>query len=605
MGNMRVAVDGEEHPASPRPGVSGTVVNALVSLIRSEAGEAGVAQALALASEERSFPILADADTWTPLADAAALFTAGALVTGDGAIARHIGEDLLWNDNRGVLAARLAALGSPEAAVRHIGALIEQFEGAVEAVTLEAEPGHALVQVTPVGDSRHAHLCELTRGLLSELPAVFDRERARITEHECAARGGRFCRYAMDWEPETTPGPVDAEVADGRHEARGHAGLPFMSTDGGSPANGKSTTFRSDEAIREAAGREGAGRAGSDDHDGGDHHGPVDDVPERTIHGSTDGDLAHRAEIAVLTEQLRAARAAVAEASANAARWEAAAVAGATVEDERRRRQAEADAARARTEISRLEHLLEGGSTPTLGLLERDADAVVAELGERADRVLDADRFLLMLRVSSGTPLRLHHRGLDPEEARGLAAQLWAASPDGVAPTIQVVDIASSMRRYGRLAVLPESDDAAHEADDRVLLHFARYRGQRARCPYRRQRCPSFRLDGPDSAVLRRAAVRSHQSGPGTPDPGRHRPRRDRVRPVHRVPVGPRPVSAGARCVYGRHDTPRRRPRSVHPPLGRRGLGHRDPGGARWRRIRQYRRAPGRRFLVGRGRQPP
>ncbi|HEY4927685.1 MAG TPA: EAL domain-containing protein [Acidimicrobiales bacterium] len=472
---MRVAVDGEEHPGSPRPGVSGTVVHALVSLIRSEAGEAGVAQALALASEERPFPILADADSWTPLVDAAALFTAGALVTGDGAIARHVGEDLLWNGNRGELATRLAALGSPEVAVRHIGALIEQFEGATEAVTLEAGPGHALIQVSPVGSTRHAHLCELTRGLLSELPAVFDRERARVTEEECAARGGRFCRYSMDWEPATAAAPVDADVSDDRHDAHGHPGRRFSPSVTGTPANGMASTLQPDEANREVVGREANVWDESDEHDIGDHSGPGDDVKERTIHSSIDVGLAHHAEIQVLTEQLRAARAAVVEASANAARWEAAAVAGATVEDERLRRQAEADAARTRTEISRLEHLLEGGSTPTLGLLERDSDAVVAELGERADRVLDADRFLLMIRVSSGTPLQLHHRGLDPDEARGLAAELWTASPDDVATTIQVVDIASSMRRYGRLAVLPEPDADGPEADDRVLRHFARY----------------------------------------------------------------------------------------------------------------------------------
>ena len=242
---MRVAVDGEDRPDSPRPGVSGTVIHALISFIRSEAGEAGVAQALALAAEERSFPMLGDDDSWTSLDDAAALFAAGALVTGDSSIALHVGEDLLWSGNRGELATRLAALGSPEVAVRHIGALIEQFEGATEAVTLEVEEGHALVQVWPVDSPRHAHLCELTRGLLSELPAVFDRDRAQITEHECAARGGRFCRYAMPGSPAASA-PIGTGAVRHRSPRRPRA-TPTVTTIGDSATP--------DPILRPTAGR--------------------------------------------------------------------------------------------------------------------------------------------------------------------------------------------------------------------------------------------------------------------------------------------------------------------------------------------------------------
>jgi diguanylate cyclase (GGDEF)-like protein len=447
MPNMRVAVDGEERPGSPRPGVSGTVIHALVSLIWTEAGEAGVAQALALAAEERSFPILGDADSWTSLADASALFTAGALVTGDGTIALHVGEDLVWTGDEGTLATRLAALGTPEVAVRHVGALVEQFEGAVEAVALEVGPGHALVQVTPAGGVRHAHLCELTRGLLSELTAAFDREPARVTEHECAARGGRFCRYAMAWEPD----PVQEDQGAGRRSSPATDERPAgrASPNGHAPA--PATEHRRDEDWIE---------------DGGGRDGGADDL--------RDTEAVRDPEVELLTEQLRAARAALVEASANAARWEAAATSGAAAEDERLRHQADAEATRTLAEIARLERLLEGASHSTLDLLEHDSDAVVTELGERADHVLTADRFLLMIRVGPGLPLHLHHRGLDAEEARDLAAELWASSPDD-AGGFPVVDIASSLRRYGRLAVLPGPGADEPVEDERVLRLFARY----------------------------------------------------------------------------------------------------------------------------------
>jgi len=202
---MTVGVDGDGHPEPARPGVSGTVVHALLARVRHESGDPGVAQALALASEDRSFPALGATTSWTPLADATALFAAGALVTGDGAIGLHVGEDLLWAGDDPA-APRLAALGSAEIAVRHIGALIEQFEGSTEALALEVGPGHALVQVSSTSGERQAHLCDLTRGLLSRLPVLFDGDPAEVTEHECSARGGRFCRYVLAWDPADTPG---------------------------------------------------------------------------------------------------------------------------------------------------------------------------------------------------------------------------------------------------------------------------------------------------------------------------------------------------------------------------------------------------------------
>ena len=212
---MTVGVDGDGHPEPARGGVSGTVVQALLARVRHEAGDPGVAQALALAAEERSFPALGASSTRIPLADAGTLFAAGALVTGDGAIGLHVGEELLWTGDDPA-ASRLAPLGSPEVAMRHIGALIEQFEGSTEALALEVGPGHALVQVSSAVGERQAHLCDLTRGLLSRLPVLFGGRPAQVAEHECAARGGRFCRYVLTWdtegsasEPSETGGAVD------------------------------------------------------------------------------------------------------------------------------------------------------------------------------------------------------------------------------------------------------------------------------------------------------------------------------------------------------------------------------------------------------------
>ena len=495
MQNMRVAVDGEERPGSPRPGVSGAVIHALVSLIRTEAGEAGVAQALALAADERPFPVLGDPDSWTSLEDATSLFSAGALVTGDSTIALHVGEDLLWVEDDGQLASRLAALGSPESAVRHVGALIESFEGAVEAVTLEVGPGHALVQVTPSGGERHAHLCELTRGILTELNGVFDRPPAQVTEHECAARGGRFCRYLMTWAPTAPvvgrPGAgalhddrrqdpdgqvepaaerpvVERPVVERPVAERSVAERPVAerSVEWPSTNGNGSTPDHPEPPTRTEHERDGARAHGL--------NGPDESRPDRTHvpHGTRS---TMDSQIDALADQLRMTRAALVEATADAARWEAAAVSGATAHDERVLRQVEDEASRTRAEITRLERLLEGASASTLNLLEDDSDAVVAELGERADHVLSARRFLLMIRAGSGLPLHLHHRGIDDQEVEALAAELWAARPEDAADRFHVVDVGSTIRRYGRIAVLVEPGASSTDEDERVLRLFARY----------------------------------------------------------------------------------------------------------------------------------
>ncbi len=556
MGNMTHGVDGEDPSAPARPGVSGAVVHALVAHIRQVAGESGVAQALALAAEERPFPALGDSASWTPPADAAALFAAGALVTGDGAIGLHVGEEILWV-GEDPPAPRLAGLGSPEVAVRHIGAWIERFEGATEAVALEVGPGRALVEVATLGE-RQAHLCELTRGMLSRVPVVFGGAPARVVEHESAARGARTCRYMLSWdlsvdEPpegpaatvgrqedpvrrtqvEPTPAASDTQI---RHDSDGwRADEPLQAREMEMP-HGSNGSFgsRSDRAegaappdrapehpdhFDEAApfGRDPASELGpSDRSEPSEPSDPSDpsyrlnpsnpsdrlDTPYRTAGpgehtpgGSVMTDRpaggfapesgsAHRYEpdsgnasrvptAEQLAEELRAARAALVEAQDRAARWEAEAIAGRDTSDERRR--AEVEYGRSRAEVARLQLLLEGSTKSTLELLNHDLDLVVSDLADRADQVLGADRYLLMLRAGSGMPLDIHSRGLTQEEVRGLAADLWGGSPDHEVGTRLVVDIASPLRRYGRIAEFLAPGEADPETEERVLTLFARY----------------------------------------------------------------------------------------------------------------------------------
>jgi len=132
-----------------RPLVSGSVITTLLTMVRARRDDAGVAQALALAGESRTFATLGDASNWSTQEEAVALINGSALITGDGALGLHIGESLLFVPDGTGFADRLRSLGTTEAALKHIGAVLGHFESASEAVSLELAHDHALVEVSP------------------------------------------------------------------------------------------------------------------------------------------------------------------------------------------------------------------------------------------------------------------------------------------------------------------------------------------------------------------------------------------------------------------------------------------------------------------------
>ncbi len=197
---MSVDVAEVRHGTGTGRDVSGSTVHVLIGMVQAHRGEVGVAQVLALAGELRPFAELGDLSRWSSLTESVALFNAAALVTGDGAVGLHVGEVLLFTPDAAAFADRLRALGSTRAVMQHVDTVIGHFETTSTAATLEIAADHALVEVVPRRERRHAHLCEMTRGLLSQIPVLFDAEPALITETECSARGGRRCLYAVSWE---------------------------------------------------------------------------------------------------------------------------------------------------------------------------------------------------------------------------------------------------------------------------------------------------------------------------------------------------------------------------------------------------------------------
>jgi len=373
-----MTVEAEQTPtdAAPHDGVGGAVVHVLIDLVHGHNGDVGVAQALALAGEDRSFAALGDSHHWSSLDQAVALFHAASLVTGDGAVGLHVGEALLFADDRSGFVGRLRALGSPDSAYKHVGPLVATFDTTCDAVALEVAADHALIRVTPrpPGD-RHAHLCEMTRGLLSQVPVLYGLGPALISEAQCGARGSRSCLYALSWDG---PGPDGPDAPGPSVVDHPVATVPDPDPDPGpDPGPGK----------------------------------PVD----------------------------------------------------------------ESGAEELRSELDRMSALIEGAFATASQLVSDDVNSLLSQIAARADAVVGSRRYLLMIRVRAGTPIQLHYRGLEPDEAQTAAAELWREHPDDDGGSRLIVDIASPERLYGRLAEFIPGGEFPEPSEVKVLRLFAEY----------------------------------------------------------------------------------------------------------------------------------
>ncbi|MGD0313501.1 MAG: EAL domain-containing protein [Acidimicrobiales bacterium] len=354
--------------------VSGPVVHVLLAMVRAHGGESGVAQTLALAGEERPFSELGDTTRWSTLAQAVALLDAAALATGDSAIGLHVGEALLFMPEDQDQADRLRALGSTGEALRHFEPLVERVERTSKAAVVEVATDHALIEMVPRGaEGRHAHLCEMTRGLLSQVPVLFGLDPAIVTETECSARGGRRCLYAVSWEE----GGPDHD----------HAPAPAVDRD---PAS----------------------------------------VPTVDAGAAPDGPVGGEPDPADPAVELR-------------------------------------------EQLDRMSLLVGGAFATSLDLPYDNVDAVLADVAARADAVVSCHRFLLMVRVGTESPIQIHYRGLENDEAQRLAVDLWSGRPD--VGSLIVVDIVSGRARYGRLVAFPPPDSSSSEEESQLLALFAEH----------------------------------------------------------------------------------------------------------------------------------
>jgi diguanylate cyclase (GGDEF)-like protein len=120
------------------------------------------------------------------------------------------------------------------------------------------------------------------------------------------------------------------------------------------------------------------------------------------------------------------------------------------------------------------ERLEEAYSTAAELLVTESINDVLERIAGRAARAVNSPRHLLVVRISDGSEIEIHSKGLREDERSELASRLLALHEHSLGTDVLVVDIESARNHYGRMAAF--APVGGFESDDRqVLSSYASY----------------------------------------------------------------------------------------------------------------------------------
>jgi diguanylate cyclase (GGDEF)-like protein len=189
-----------------------SMTSVLLRLVRSEGGDAAVAELLERAQIQHEPAYLENVDNWVSLDEACAMLEAGVQQTGDPSFARRVGEHTLRQHAGTQVATVLRSLGSTEAVLQAIAQTATRLSTVTKMDTVESGPGRAVVRAVALeGFERRQLHCDWATGMLAGTPILFGLPLARVTETECQARGGSECLYTVSWDAELAAVAADPQ----------------------------------------------------------------------------------------------------------------------------------------------------------------------------------------------------------------------------------------------------------------------------------------------------------------------------------------------------------------------------------------------------------
>src|SRR4051794_13132873 len=204
-------MDSAQIEQGAQPGQVGcSMSSVLLRRVRAVSGDDVVAALLIRAATPRTAAYLENVENWIEYDEACALFEAAAELTGDAEIGLRTGEDMVRQHAGTSVATLLRSLGSPEAILEQVAVTVTKFSTVTAMEPLEVGPGQALVRAfARPGFTRNRHLCDWTRGVLSQSTVLFGLPPASVEESQCQVDGAPDCRYGVSWDAALAAGAAD------------------------------------------------------------------------------------------------------------------------------------------------------------------------------------------------------------------------------------------------------------------------------------------------------------------------------------------------------------------------------------------------------------
>ncbi|MFF5227159.1 diguanylate cyclase domain-containing protein [Dactylosporangium sp. NPDC000521] len=179
---------------------AGVTLRAILRYVRARGGDTAVTHVLNLAGEHEPPEAYDDARRWWSYETKINVFAAAAQALGDESVGLRVGQSILSYTVNTPLRLGLLLLGSPTQLIRLIATTSAKFNSAADMSTLSTGHGTAAVQYRlRNGYQPSRYDCDYTRGLLTQLPALFGLPAATVTHDVCQVRGAEACVYTVRW----------------------------------------------------------------------------------------------------------------------------------------------------------------------------------------------------------------------------------------------------------------------------------------------------------------------------------------------------------------------------------------------------------------------
>src|SRR4051812_40458920 len=203
----------EEQPGPKSGQIACSMPSVVLRLIRTTLGENAVQELLDRAALDYTPAFLDDVSNWIWHDEANRLLDAAVELTGDEQLARTVGEQMVRQHAGTQVATLFRSLGSPQAVFEQLALAATKFTTVTEMEPVEVAPGRVVVRACARdGFTRTRHLCDYSRGLLSQPPALFGLPTATVEETTCQANGDDECLYTVTWDAERAANASDPNV---------------------------------------------------------------------------------------------------------------------------------------------------------------------------------------------------------------------------------------------------------------------------------------------------------------------------------------------------------------------------------------------------------